>query len=112
MLQQVVQMDPDIRSRVAGIGTAQLLRRYLFRRRREDVAAIERRLRAGLQLDPNLTVALGQQITNRVERGELGKAYDAAQALVKSRPQSAQAHFALSYVFRYAGMLEQSAPRM
>ena len=62
-----------------------------------------------LQLDPNLTVALGQQITNAVERGELGKAYDAAEALVKSRPQSAQAHFALSYVFRYAGMLEQSA---
>ena len=37
-----------------------------------------------LHLDPNLTVALGQQITNAVERGELGKAYDAALwALVK-----------------------------
>jgi serine/threonine-protein kinase len=60
------------------------------------------------QLDPNLTIALGQQITNSVERGELGKAYDAAQALVKSRPESAQAHFALSYVFRYAGMLDRA----
>jgi eukaryotic-like serine/threonine-protein kinase len=62
-----------------------------------------------IQLDPNRTVAAGQLITNRVERGELGKAYEAAQALVKQRPESAEAHFALGYVERYAGMLEQSA---
>ena len=30
-------------------------------------------------LDPNLTPAAGQLITNLVERGELGKAYQAAQ---------------------------------
>ena len=28
-----------------------------------------------IALDPNLTLAAGQLITNRVERGELGKAY-------------------------------------
>ena len=64
---------------------------------------------ARLELDPNRIVAAGQLITNRVERGELGKAYEAAQALVKSRPESAQAHFVMAYVYRYAGMLEQSA---
>ena len=31
-----------------------------------------------LALDPNRIVAAGQLITNRVERGELGKAYEAA----------------------------------
>ena len=61
-----------------------------------------------LALDPNLMIAASQLILNHVERGELGKAYAAAQALVKRRPESAQAHFALSYVLRYAGMLEQS----
>ena len=61
-----------------------------------------------LALDPNRSVAAGQLITNRVERGELGKAYEAAQALVKRRPESAQAHFVLGYVYRYAGMLEQA----
>jgi len=61
-----------------------------------------------VQLDPNLTIAAGQLITNRVERGELGKAYAAAQALVKQRPDSAQAHFVMSYVYRYAGMLEEA----
>jgi len=61
-----------------------------------------------LQLDPNRVTAARQLIANRVERGELGKAYQAAQALVKRRPESAEAHFAMSYVYRYAGMLEQS----
>ncbi|HEX4593027.1 MAG TPA: protein kinase, partial [Bryobacteraceae bacterium] len=61
-----------------------------------------------LALDPNLNFAAGQLIDNRVERGDLTKAYQEARALVKRRPQSAQAHFTLSYVDRYAGMLEQS----
>jgi len=59
-------------------------------------------------LDPNRIVAAGQLIANRVERGELTKAYAAAQALVKSRPESGQAHFTLAYVLRYAGMQEES----
>jgi len=67
-------------------------------------AACER----ALNLDPNLTQAAGQLISNRVERGELGKAYVEAKDLVKRRPKSARAHFTLSYVLRYAGMLEDA----
>jgi serine/threonine protein kinase len=61
-----------------------------------------------LALDPNRVLAAGHLITNRVERGELSRAYDAAKDMVRRRPQSADAHFALSYVLRYAGMLDQS----
>jgi tetratricopeptide (TPR) repeat protein len=61
-----------------------------------------------VSLDPNLVVAASNLITNRVERGELGPAYDAATDLVRRRPQSADAHFALSYVLRYAGMLDKA----
>jgi TolB-like protein len=61
-----------------------------------------------VSLDPNRVLAASNLITNRVERGELRRAYDAAMDLVHRRPQSADAHFALSYVYRYAGMLEQS----
>jgi serine/threonine protein kinase len=67
-------------------------------------AAYER----ALSLDPNRMMSASNLITARVERGELGRAYDAAKDLVKRRPQSADAHFALSYVLRYAGMLEES----
>jgi len=61
-----------------------------------------------IELDPNRIAAAGQLIENRVSRGEVGKAYQAAQALVKRRPDSAQAHFVMSYVYRYAGMLQQA----
>ena len=68
-------------------------------------AAYER----AVSLDPNRVMAVSLLITNRVERGDLGRAYDAASELVRHRPQSADAHFALSYVLRYAGMLDRSA---
>jgi serine/threonine protein kinase len=61
-----------------------------------------------LALDPNRVMAASNLITNRVERGELPRAYDAATDLVRRQPRSADAHFALSYVLRYAGMLEES----
>jgi serine/threonine protein kinase len=59
-------------------------------------------------LDPNRVMAASNLITNRVARGDIGRAYDAATDLVRHRAQSADAHFALSYVLRYAGMLDQS----
>jgi len=68
-------------------------------------AAFER----ALALDPNLISAAGQLITNRVERGELSRAYNDAKGLVARHPENAVAHFALSYVSRYAGMVEESA---
>ncbi len=68
-------------------------------------AAYER----ALALDPNLVFAASNLITNRVERGELGRAYQAATDLLRRRPDSADAHYALSYVLRYAGMQEKAA---
>jgi serine/threonine protein kinase len=61
-----------------------------------------------LALEQNRVSASGNLITNRVERGELSKAYEEASALVKRRPENAQAHFTLGYVLRYAGMLEEA----
>jgi hypothetical protein len=73
-------------------------------RERSD-SALER----ALALDPNLINAAVQLIDNRTERSELGNAYEEASTLVKRRPDSANAHFALSYVLRYAGLLDESA---
>lgn len=67
-------------------------------------AAYER----ALSLDPDRIIASSLLIVNHVERGELGPAYDAATNLVRRHPQSAEAHFALSYVLRYAGFLDKS----
>jgi eukaryotic-like serine/threonine-protein kinase len=59
-------------------------------------------------LDPNRLIAAGQLIVNEVNRGELSKAYQGALTLLRNRPASAQAHFTLAYVLRYAGMQEES----
>jgi len=61
-----------------------------------------------ISLDPDRIIASSLLIVNHVERGELGAAYDAATNLVRRHPQSADAHFALSYVLRYAGFLDKS----
>jgi eukaryotic-like serine/threonine-protein kinase len=70
-----------------------------------STAAYER----ALALDPDYSDAAGMLITNRVERGDLGRAYKDAKALVARHPENAMAHFALSYVLRYGGMLQEAA---
>ena len=87
VLQQVVGWTRTT-LRVGGIGTAGLLGHHLLRRRKIAFQLSNTACERALALDPNLTIAAGQLITNRVERGELGKAYEAAQALVNRRPKA------------------------
>jgi eukaryotic-like serine/threonine-protein kinase len=108
-LESAVEIDPNYAPAWAELG-----QRYYFDAAysnggelmlQRSTSAMER----ALALDPNLVPAASQLIVNRADRGELAKAYDEAVALVKRRPENAQAHFSLSYVLRYAGMLEESA---
>ncbi len=108
VLEHVVGMDPTYAPAWEALG-----KRYYFDSDyggggeamfQRSNAAYER----ALALDPNLVGAASNLITNRVERGELGRAYAAATDLVHRRPDSADAHFALSYVLRYAGMQEKA----
>jgi len=73
--------------------------------RKRSNAALER----AVSLDPNYSVAAAWLVTNRVEQGELAKAYQDAKALVARHPEDAMAHFALGYVLRYGGAIEESA---
>ena len=108
VLEHVVGVDPGYAPAWEALGLRYYYDSYfggggeqMFQR---SNAAFER----AVALDPNRMLAASHLITNRVERGELGRAYDAATDLVRRRPQSADAHFAVSYVLRYAGMLEQA----
>jgi len=62
-----------------------------------------------LSLDPNYSIAAGNLTIDQVESGELSDAYVRAADLVRRRPESADAHFTLGYVSRYAGLLDESA---
>ncbi|MGH9552809.1 MAG: protein kinase domain-containing protein, partial [Terriglobales bacterium] len=106
-LEHVVELDPNYAPAWAEVG-----QRYYYdatysnggeQMFQHSNVALER----ALALDPNLIAAASQLIVNRVDRGELGKAYEAAATLAKRRPENAQAHFTLGYVQRYAGMLEE-----
>ena len=67
-------------------------------------AACER----AIALDANMVNAGAQLAQNRVERGDLARAYQDAEDLIRRRPDSSEAHFTLSYVMRYAGFLDHS----
>jgi eukaryotic-like serine/threonine-protein kinase len=108
VLERVIEMDPDYAPAWEQLG---LRCNYDSDYSDGGEAMFQRSNKAyerALELDPNRTMAAGQLVINHVERGELGKAYLAAQSLVKRRPESAQAHFVMSFVDRYAGMLQQS----
>ena len=62
-----------------------------------------------LAVDPNYIAAGSGLIVSRVERGDLIEAYRVGEDLVRRRPDNADAHFALSYVLRFAGLLDESA---
>jgi tetratricopeptide (TPR) repeat protein len=68
-------------------------------------AALER----AVTLDPNFIEPAGEITGAEVERGQFIKAYQDAKALVDRHPEKASAHFALSYVLRYGGAIEESA---
>jgi eukaryotic-like serine/threonine-protein kinase len=109
MLERAVGLDPTYASAWEALG----LRYYFDSQYSNGGEAMFQRsntaLERALALDPNLTVAAGQVIANRVERGDLARAYQDAEGLVKRQPGNAMAHMALSYVLRYAGLLNESA---
>ena len=58
---------------------------------------------------PNYWSAAVRLLSLHVEAGRLQDGYDGARQLVAQHPDSGEARFALSYVLRYGGLLEESA---
>jgi tetratricopeptide (TPR) repeat protein len=74
-----------------------------------SMARTEPALRRALALDHNLEDAAAQIVSLDADAGKLPLAYQEAKAMVDKRPQSGFAHFTLSYVLRYAGLLHDAA---
>ena len=71
--------------------------------------ASEAAARRALEIDPNSIAGSRMLVTLFTERGKLNDAHRLARDLVDRRPDSADAHFSLSYVLRYAGLLSEAA---
>jgi serine/threonine protein kinase/DNA-binding winged helix-turn-helix (wHTH) protein/Tfp pilus assembly protein PilF len=111
MLEKAVGLDPNYAPAWVALG-----RRYYTEARYESEAGDEvmmERFQAAtehaLALDPNSITAGAALALRHTEQGELSRGYQRAEDLVRRRPDSADAHFMLSYVLRYAGLLEEAA---
>jgi eukaryotic-like serine/threonine-protein kinase len=109
MLERAVGLDPSYGPAWAALG-----RRYYIDSQygqggeamfQKSNAALER----ALSLDPNLALAASQLIANRIERGDLARAYRDALELTKRQPKNPMGHMVLGYALRYAGLLDESA---
>jgi TolB-like protein len=109
VLEHVVGVDPGYAPAWEALGQRYYFDSHFGGGGEEMFQRSNRAYERAVALDPNRVASARGLIANRVERGELGRAYNAATDLVRREPQSADAHFALSYVLRYAGMLEQAA---
>ena len=108
MLERSVGLDPTYAPALAQLGLHYYWDSQYYG---GDEAAFQKSsaaLQRALNLDPNLLTASVQTIAELVERGQMVKAYKMADALVKRQPRTSFAHFALSYVLRYAGLLDES----
>jgi eukaryotic-like serine/threonine-protein kinase len=109
MLERAVGLDPNYAPAWCYLGV-----RYHYdsaysnggveMRQRSDSA-----LARAISLDPNYVMPTAWLITDRVEQGELARAYQDAKRLVDRHPENAQARFALAYVLRYGGAMDESA---
>ena len=108
MLERAVGMDPSYAPAWEALG-----RRYYFdaiysgggeQGYKRSSAAYER----ALALEPDRVSAAGYLAQNHVEQGLLQQAYAEVRDLVRRRPENAVAHFSLSYVLRYTGMLDEA----
>jgi eukaryotic-like serine/threonine-protein kinase len=108
MLERAVKLDPTYAPAWEVLG-----RRYYFDAvysgggedsYKKSDAAYEK----ALSLEPSRVSSAGYLTQNRVEHGDIAQAYAEAEDLVRRRPENAMAHFTLSYVLRYAGMLDEA----
>jgi TolB-like protein/predicted Ser/Thr protein kinase len=107
-LERAVGLDPTYAPAWDALG-----RRYYYDASyagggRETFAKSNAAHERALALDPNFIPAAARLTRNWVEQGETAKAYQKAQELVRQRPKSAEAHFTLAYVLRYAGLLKEA----
>jgi len=109
MLEQAVGMDPSYAPAWAALGLRYYYDAHYGGGGREMYQRSESAYERALALDPNLMLAAGQLTTARADSGDLRRAYQQAQALLKSRPDSGEVHLTLAYVLRYAGLLDESA---
>jgi len=111
MLERAVGLDPEYAPAWTALGQRYLYASQYGLDRSKSAEFLERARTAqerALSLDPNLSEAEVGLILLQTGPGGSVDTYARARDLVRRRPQNARAHFALSYVLRYSGLLEEA----
>ncbi len=108
VLEHVVELDPENAPAWEALGLRYHYDASYSDGGEENLLRSVKALERALQLDPNLISASARLTRNRVEQGDLNQAHRDAESLVRRRQESAEAHFTMAYVLRYAGLLRES----
>lgn len=109
MLERSAQLDPDYAPAWQALSVAYSRESHYTGGGRGYLERSEAANKRALALNPDYTAARMTRISNRVERGDLVAAYQEAEELVHRHPDSAGVRAVLTYVLRYAGLLEEAA---
>jgi serine/threonine protein kinase len=109
LLQRASALDPDHVDTWSSLVTRYYDDGHYGGAGREALRYAEAAAQQALALDPDHTGVTSRLLNLQVEAGRLQDAYDSALKLVAKRPGSGEAHFALSYVLRYGGLIEEAA---
>jgi eukaryotic-like serine/threonine-protein kinase len=107
-LEQAVGLDPSYAPAWAALGLRYYYEAEYGTGGKEMSQRSESALQRAMALDPDLILPARELATDRAEAGDLVGAYQQAEAMLRRRPDSAQSHFALAYILRYAGLLQEA----
>jgi len=108
MLAKSVALDPGYAPAWAALSVRCALMNWYSNGGAEAAGCAETALDRAATLDPDNVGIIAGRAMVRTGRSELRRSYQDLRELLRRRPDSARSHFAMSYVLRYAGMLEQS----
>jgi DNA-binding winged helix-turn-helix (wHTH) protein/serine/threonine protein kinase len=109
MLERAVALDPTYAPAWLALARRYYAESHYTGQSRGEMELYNATVRKALAIDPNYVAAGAALALGQVERGELVEGYKAAKNLVNRRPDNADAHFVLSYVLRYAGLLNEAS---
>ena len=108
MLKKSIQLESDYAPALAELGF-RFKRIGIFGSGGQDaLSRAEQFLMQALSLNDELLPALNELSALYLETRRAEKAVELAKRMLKINPNSASAHFALGYIYRYSGMLEES----
>ena len=112
MLQQSLALDDSYAPAYAEIGNRLLYLTYYGLGKPEQMKLAEQNLLTALALNDRQMSALSSLALLYTEGGQSVKAMELTKKMLEINPNNAAAHFALGYIYRYAGLLEQSITEM